>query len=54
MTTLDDPALEAEAKKVGLGLNPLPGADVEKVVSSLFKLQPAQVSRLKEVLMPAR
>lgn len=53
-TTMQDPTLVAEADKAGLGINPLPGTEVEKIVASLFKLQPSQVSRLKEVLMPAR
>ena len=49
-----DPALLAETNKAGLAINPLSGADVEKTVASFFKLQPAQISRLKEVLLPQK
>lgn len=54
MATMEDSALQAEARKAGLAINPLPGTEVERIVASLFKLQPAQIARLKEVLMPAR
>ena len=30
------------------------GPEVEKIVASFFKLQPAQIARLREVLQPAR
>ena len=49
-----DPALLAETNKAGLAVNPLSGAEVEKTVASFFKLQPAQISRLKEVLLPQK
>ena len=49
-----DPGLLAETNKAGLAINPLSGADVEKTVASFFKLQPAQISRLKEVLLPQK
>ncbi len=49
-----DPALLAETNKAGLAVNPLSGAEVEKIVASFFKLQPAQISRLKEVLLPQK
>lgn len=49
-----DPALLAETNKTGLAVNPLSGAEVEKIVASFFKLQPAQISRLKEVLLPQK
>jgi hypothetical protein len=54
MATVKDPGLLAETNKAGLAINPLSGAEVEKIVASFFKLQPAQIARLKEVLQPAR
>jgi len=51
---MKDPALLAETNKAGLAVNPLSGAEVEKIVASFFKLQPAQISRLKEVLLPQK
>lgn len=54
MATMEDSALRAEARNAGLAVNPLPGPEVERIVASLFKLRPAQIARLKEVVMPAR
>ncbi len=54
MATTKDPGLLAETNKAGLAVNPLSGAEVEKIVASFFKLQPAQISRLKEVLLPQK
>lgn len=54
MATVKDPGLLAETNKAGLAINPLSGAEVEKIVASFFKLQPAQISRLKEVLLPQK
>lgn len=53
-TVTKDPGLLAETNKAGLAINPLSGAEVEKIVASFFKLQPAQISRLKEVLLPQK
>ncbi|MBI4522828.1 MAG: hypothetical protein HY695_03330 [Deltaproteobacteria bacterium] len=50
MDMLKDPAFLAEAKKSNLDLDPLPGEEVEKIVSQLFKLSPTLLGRLKEVL----
>ncbi|MEK6602717.1 MAG: tripartite tricarboxylate transporter substrate-binding protein [Candidatus Binatota bacterium] len=52
--TMKDPEFLAEMNKTNLGINPLPGSAVEKIVAGFFKLQPAQVARVKEVLTPAR
>src|SRR5574341_803016 len=54
MATMKDPGLLAETNKAGLAINPLSGAEVEKIVASFFKLQPAQIARLKEVLLPQK
>lgn len=54
MATMKDPEFLAEMNKSGLAINPLSGAAVEKLVAGFFKLQPAQVARLKEVLLPQK
>lgn len=48
--TLKDPEFLADAKKSNLDVNPVSGEEVEKIVGSLFNLDPALVSRLKEIL----
>jgi tripartite-type tricarboxylate transporter receptor subunit TctC len=48
--TLKDPEFIADAKKSRLNINPIPVEDIEKDISGLFKLDPALVARLKEVL----
>jgi len=48
--TLTDPAFVAEMKKSNLDINPLTGEEVEKIVHSLFKLNPALLSKLAKIL----
>jgi tripartite-type tricarboxylate transporter receptor subunit TctC len=48
--TLKDKDFLAEAVKSKLDVDPLSGEEVEKIVASLFKLDPATVSRMAEVL----
>jgi tripartite-type tricarboxylate transporter receptor subunit TctC len=52
LATMKDPEFVAEMNKASLSINPLSGAEVEKIVLSFFKLQPKEVSRLKEILLP--
>jgi hypothetical protein len=40
----------AETKKANLDINPLDGADLEQNVREIFKLEPALIARLKEIL----
>lgn len=47
---LKDPDFLGDAKKSQLDTNPLNGEEVEKIVAALFKIQPALVSQLQEVL----
>ncbi len=54
MATMKDQEFLAEMNKSKLGINPLPGSAVEKIVAGFFKMQPAQVTRIREVLMPAK
>jgi len=48
--TWKDPELVAEAKKARLDLDPADGAELEQNIKEIFKLQPAQIAKLKEIL----
>ncbi len=48
--TMKDPDFLAEAKKGNLDVQPVSGEDLEKIVSSFFKLDAAVVNKLKEIL----
>ena len=52
LDTYKDPEFLAEAKKGQLDLQPVTGEEMEQVVAGLFKMDPRQVARLKEVLVP--
>ena len=52
METMRDPAMLAEAKKSNIEINPIDGAETSKVLGNLYKMEPALISRLKEVLLP--
>ena len=52
MDTLRDPELLAEAKKSKLEINPLDGPTIKKLIANLFKMDPALISRLRELLLP--
>ena len=48
--TLKDPDFVADAKKSRLNIGPIPVEDIEKDIAGLFKLDPALVTKLKDVL----
>lgn len=48
--TVKDPEFLSEAKKANLDLNPVPGEELERVISGFFKLEPALTGKLKEIL----
>jgi tripartite-type tricarboxylate transporter receptor subunit TctC len=50
MATMTDPELLAEAKKANLDINALDGAELEQNVREIFKVEPALVAKLKEIL----
>jgi hypothetical protein len=50
MDTMKDPEFLADTQKAKLDLDPIDGAEIEKQVKELFKLEPALVSRMKEIL----
>jgi tripartite-type tricarboxylate transporter receptor subunit TctC len=45
-----DPELLAEAKKSRLDIEPLDGSELEQNVREIFKLEPALIAKLKEIL----
>jgi len=50
MDTWKDPELVAETKKARLDLDPADGAELEQNIKEMFKLEPAQIAKLKEIL----
>ncbi|MGZ8467148.1 MAG: Bug family tripartite tricarboxylate transporter substrate binding protein [Candidatus Binatia bacterium] len=50
MDTWKDPELVAEAKKARLDIDPADGADLEQNIREIFKLEPSQIAKLKEIL----
>lgn len=52
LDTYKDPQFVAEAKKARLDLQAVTGQEMEQIVADLFKMDPKQVGRLKEVLVP--
>ena len=50
MDTMKDPEFLAEAKKANLDINPNDGATLDQNVKEILKLEPALVSKLKEIL----
>ncbi len=50
--TLRDPQLLAEAKKSRLEINPQDGPTLAKMFAGLYDIDPAMLSRLKEILLP--
>ena len=48
--TLKDQEFLAEANKAKLEIDPVPGEELERIVAGLFKLDPAVIGKLKELL----
>ena len=48
--TMKDPEFIADTQKAKLDLDPLDGAELERQVRELFKLEPALVAKMKEIL----
>ena len=49
ISTLKDPQLLAEAEKGKLEIDPIDGPGVEKMVNGLYEIEPAVVSRVKQI-----
>jgi tripartite-type tricarboxylate transporter receptor subunit TctC len=45
---LKDPALAAQANKVGISIEPLSGSDLSKLVTSVIEAPPATIERMRE------
>jgi hypothetical protein len=50
MDTMKDPEFLADTQKAKLDLDPIDGAEIERQVRELFKLEPALVAKMKEIL----
>ncbi|HSQ13081.1 MAG TPA: tripartite tricarboxylate transporter substrate-binding protein [Candidatus Deferrimicrobium sp.] len=50
MDTWKDPELVAETKKARLDIDPADGAELEQNIKEIFKLEPSQIAKLKEIL----
>jgi hypothetical protein len=50
METMKDPEFLADAQRAKLDLDPIEGAEIARQVRELFKLPPALVSKMKELL----
>ena len=50
MSVLKDPQLVAEAEKAKLEIDPIDGPGIEKMVNGLYEIEPAVVSRVKQIL----
>ncbi len=51
--TMKDPEFLADAKKANLDLEPITGLEMERIVSGIFKLDPALTAKLKSILNPS-
>jgi tripartite-type tricarboxylate transporter receptor subunit TctC len=50
LETMRDPEFLAEAEKARLNINPLDGEELQRNVNEVFKLEPALITKLKEIL----
>ena len=50
MDTMKDPEFLADTQRAKLDLDPIDGTEIEKQVRELFKIEPALVARLKDIL----
>jgi tripartite-type tricarboxylate transporter receptor subunit TctC len=48
--TMKDPEFKAEMNKARLPIDPVSGAELEKIINGFFKLDPALLAKLKETL----
>jgi tripartite-type tricarboxylate transporter receptor subunit TctC len=48
--TIKDPEFLAEARKANLDINPMDGAELERMVKEVFNLEPALLPKVKEML----
>ena len=51
--TMKDPEFLADAKKANLDVEPIAGQEMERIISGIFKLDPALAAKLKSILNPS-
>jgi hypothetical protein len=51
--TMKDGEFLADAKKANLEIEPITGQEMERLVSGIFKLDPAVAAKLKSILNPS-
>ena len=51
--TMKDPEFLADAKKANLDIQPITGAEMERLVADIFKLDPTVTAKLKSILSPS-
>jgi tripartite-type tricarboxylate transporter receptor subunit TctC len=51
--TMKDPEFLADAKKANLDIEPIAGQEMERIISGIFKLDPALAAKLKSILNPS-
>lgn len=52
--TLKDPELLAEAKRMKLDIDPMPGAEVERIIADLYKTPADIVAEVRGIMKPAQ
>jgi hypothetical protein len=50
LKTLADPEFVADARQAQLDIDPISGEEVTRLVGELFKMSPAVLAKLKELL----
>ena len=50
LDTIKDPEFIADTQRAKLDLDPIDGEEIQKQVRELFKLEPALVAKMKEIL----
>jgi tripartite-type tricarboxylate transporter receptor subunit TctC len=50
MDTFKDPEFLADTQRAKLDLDPIDGVEIQKQVQELFKVEPALVAKMKEIL----
>ena len=50
---MKDPEFLADAKKANLDIQPITGAEMERLVADIFKLDPTVTAKLKSILSPS-
>jgi hypothetical protein len=50
---MKDPEFLADAKKANLDIEPITGEELERIVTGIFKLDPALAAKIKGILNPS-